>query len=80
MSVVEANEFFTEPALRTTLTALEDVGLGYLTLSQPLNTLSGGEKQRLKLANELGNSAQVYVLDEPTTGCTCTMLPTSFDC
>lgn len=68
MSVVEANEFFTEPALRTTLTALEDVGLGYLTLSQPLNTLSGGEKQRLKLANELGNSAQVYVLDEPTTG------------
>lgn len=68
MSVVEANEFFTEPALRTTLTALEDVGLGYLTLSQPLNTLSGGEKQRLKLANELGSTAQIYVLDEPTTG------------
>jgi excinuclease UvrABC ATPase subunit len=68
LSVVEANEFFTEPPLKAILTALEDVGLGYLTLAQPLNTLSGGEKQRLKLANELGNTAQVYVLDEPTTG------------
>ncbi len=68
MSVVEANEFFTEPPLQKILTALEDVGLGYLTLAQPLNTLSGGEKQRLKLANELGNTAQIYILDEPTTG------------
>ena len=68
MSVLEANEFFTDKALRATLTALIDVGLGYLTLRQPLTTLSGGERQRLKLATELSNTAQIYILDEPTTG------------
>jgi excinuclease UvrABC ATPase subunit len=69
MSVVEAGEFFAkEKSLRATLTALVDVGLGYLTLRQPLTTLSGGERQRLKLATELGSTAQIYILDEPTTG------------
>ncbi|MDX2162072.1 MAG: excinuclease ABC subunit UvrA [bacterium] len=68
MSVVEANEFFTEAALAKTLRALVDVGLGYVTLRQPLTTLSGGERQRLKLATELGNTSQIYILDEPTTG------------
>jgi excinuclease UvrABC ATPase subunit len=67
-SVSEAAEFFTERGVRSTLRGLVDVGLGYLTLGQPLNTLSGGEQQRLKLANELGNSSRIYVLDEPTTG------------
>ncbi|WP_200941592.1 ATP-binding cassette domain-containing protein [Cellulomonas sp. Leaf395] len=71
MSVVEAREFFTErseKALASTLTAMDDVGIGYLTLGQPLSTLSGGERQRLKLAIELASPADVYVLDEPTTG------------
>ncbi|OEO32607.1 daunorubicin resistance protein DrrC [Devosia insulae DS-56] len=68
MSVSEATEFFTEPAIAKILRGLDDVGLGYLTLGQPLSTLSGGERQRLKLAAELGKSGNIYVLDEPTTG------------
>lgn len=68
MSITEAVEFFTEPAIARILKGLDDVGLGYLTLGQPLSTLSGGERQRLKLAAELGKEGNIYVLDEPTTG------------
>ncbi len=68
MSIAEAVEFFTEPAIARILKGLDDVGLGYLTLGQPLSTLSGGERQRLKLAAELGKEGNIYVLDEPTTG------------
>jgi excinuclease UvrABC ATPase subunit len=68
MSVEEAQDHFTERAVRTMLDRLATVGLGYVTLGQMLNTLSGGERQRLKLAIEMSSNGAVYVLDEPTSG------------
>ena len=68
LTMAEANEFFDLPEIAGTLQALNDVGLEYLTLGQPLSTLSGGECQRIKLASELHKKGGVYVLDEPTTG------------
>ncbi|MEE1767067.1 excinuclease ABC subunit UvrA [Streptomyces sp. JV185] len=63
-----AEHFAAEPALRTPLLALAEVGLGYVTLGQALTALSGGERQRLKLAGRLDGSGGMYVFDEPTTG------------
>ena len=68
MTVEEALTFFSEKKVRAVLQALNDVGLGYLRLGQPLSTVSGGEGQRLKLATELHKRGSVYVMDEPTTG------------
>src|SRR5215469_14264803 len=68
MSVRETLEFFTAREIVRRLQALSDVGLDYLTLGQPLSTLSGGECQRIKLASELHKKGSIYVMDEPTTG------------
>ncbi len=56
--------------IRTRLKLLVDVGLGYLTLNRPSNTLSGGESQRINLVTSLGSSlvGSLYVLDEPSIG------------
>ncbi|MBE9404096.1 excinuclease ABC subunit UvrA [Brachybacterium sp. Marseille-Q2903] len=75
MSVEEAHDFFHgEFDIMRSLTALIDVGLGYLRLGQPATELSGGEAQRVKLAAELQRSQRgdtLYVLDEPTSGLHC---------
>jgi excinuclease UvrABC ATPase subunit len=68
LSVTDALSYFTEKPVLITLQALKDVGLGYIALGQRLNTVSGGERQRLKLAAELQKPSQIVVLDEPTTG------------
>ena len=73
MSVTEAEGFFgsgkaSTPAAHAILEQLVDVGLGYLSLGQPLTTLSGGEQQRLKLATRMAEKGGIYVLDEPTAG------------
>ena len=72
MTVNIAVDFFANiPSIYQKLKAIQDVGLGYITLGQPCTTLSGGESQRIKLAAELCKSdtgRTLYILDEPTTG------------
>jgi excinuclease ABC A subunit len=68
MTVAEAAGLFSGREVRRKLKILEDVGLDYLELGQPLSTLSGGEAQRIKLAAELHKKGHIYVMDEPTTG------------
>jgi len=72
MTVEEGTEFFSAiPKIHRKMATLLDVGLGYIKLGQPATTLSGGEAQRVKLAEELSKRSTgrtVYILDEPTTG------------
>ncbi|MVO98272.1 ATP-binding cassette domain-containing protein [Paenibacillus lutrae] len=68
MTVEQALDFFQHKEVVRKLQAMSDVGLNYITLGQPLSTLSGGECQRIKLASELHKKGSIYVMDEPTTG------------
>jgi excinuclease UvrABC ATPase subunit len=68
MPVEQALEYFSIKEIKSRLQAMNDVGLNYLRLGQPLSTLSGGECQRIKLASELHKKGSIYVMDEPTTG------------
>src|SRR6202023_554506 len=81
LTVSEAIQFFAQIGEQKTLSepldVLDEVGLGYLRLGQPLNTLSGGESQRLKLVRHLAETGKngeddkrndLFIFDEPTTG------------
>ena len=72
MTINQAVEFFQAvPAILQKISALQQVGLGYIKLGQSSTTLSGGESQRVKLATELAKrdtGKTLYILDEPTTG------------
>ncbi|MBR3050982.1 MAG: ATP-binding cassette domain-containing protein, partial [Selenomonadaceae bacterium] len=67
LTIEQAIKFF-GGKVAALLKNLSEVGLGYLTLGQSTDTLSGGEIQRIKLASELNKSGNVYVLDEPSNG------------
>ncbi|RLB41650.1 MAG: excinuclease ABC subunit A [Deltaproteobacteria bacterium] len=73
LEVAEAVQVFSPvKSIRQPLELLDELGLGYLHLGQPSNTLSGGEAQRIKLVSELAaglsTGPTLYVMDEPTTG------------
>ena len=69
MSVEEAIPFFeVNKKISEKLNALMEVGLPYISLGQPLSTFSGGERQRVKLAQNIKKKGNIYILDEPTTG------------
>jgi len=69
MSVEDALDFFkSNKKIREKIEAHIEVGLPYISLGQPLSTFSGGERQRVKLAQNIKKKGSIYILDEPTTG------------
>nr|WP_283106294.1 excinuclease ABC subunit UvrA [Shewanella saliphila] len=68
LTIDKAVGLFNQEKITKRIKVLQQVGLGYLTMGQPLASLSGGECQRVKLSSELHKTGNVYVLDEPTTG------------
>jgi len=83
LTIDEAQGVFAdEPAVTARLAPFARVGLGYLTLAQPLSTLSGGELQRMRVALALGEkpARSLYVLDEPTTGLHASEVQVLLDC
>lgn len=68
MTVNEALEYFKNKEIQTKLKILKDVGLEYLRLGQSLDTLSGGELQRVNMSKYLDKKGNIYVFDEPTQG------------
>lgn len=69
MNVEDACEIFSDnKKIMSYLNELMEVGLSYISLGQPLSTFSGGERQRVKLAENIKKKGNIYVLDEPTTG------------
>lgn len=69
LSVEDAVPFFQDNRkISAMLGALMEVGLSYISLGQPLSTFSGGERQRVKLAQNIKKKGNIYILDEPTTG------------
>jgi excinuclease UvrABC ATPase subunit len=68
MTASEIKEFFEKQEITMQMQLLESVGLDYIEMGQTLDTLSGGESQRLKLASRLQTKGEFYILDEPTSG------------
>lgn len=69
MTAFEINEFFdSDDMIKAQMGILDEVGLDYMEVGQTLDTLSGGESQRLKLASRLQARGEFYILDEPTSG------------
>jgi len=68
MTAAEIRDFFDDGEIKAQMNLLDEVGLGYMEMGQTLDTLSGGESQRLKLASKLQAKGEFYILDEPTSG------------
>lgn len=75
MTVEQALSYFDITEVVRKLQAMSDVGLGYITLGQPLSTLSGGECQRIKLASELHKKEAFTSWTSPRPDCTCQISP-----
>lgn len=68
MTASEIKDFFEDNEIKAIMDLLVEVGLDYVELGQTLDTLSGGESQRLKLVSKLQSKGEFYILDEPTSG------------